>query len=168
MAEIIKERIADLTCLEDEYKEPLANDLAEFIAKTINDSVVGVVVDRVTNCIFEKIMPFEIEIVEGEGEGEDGEIDYEKNIYDYNDLVELLGPDMAALLGDQIAGSTKGEISSILNMYIARLIETKMLNSVTDSVEEVVNTTIPTIIEDLEMPSASIAISIYLYQDEGE
>jgi hypothetical protein len=108
------------------------------------------------------------EVVEGEeGEGENGEAPVEV-IYDQNALIELLGEDMAALLGEEIAGATAGNITNILNEIIAGLIESKMLNSVVDSVEETVNTTIPTIIEELEMPSASIAISIYLYQDEGE
>jgi hypothetical protein len=166
MAATIKERIAGSIYLEQEYEEPLANDLAEFIAQQIADSVVGVVVAEAATYIFELVMPGEV--VEGEGVGEDGEVEVVQTEYDKTALVELLGEDMATLLGPSIAGSTQGEIASILNKYIAGLIESKMLNSVADSVEEEIEATLTGMIEETEMPSAGITIIIYLYQGEGE
>jgi hypothetical protein len=166
MAATIKERIAGSIYLEQEYEEPLANDLAEFIAQQIADSVVGVVVAEAATYIFELVMPGEV--VEGEGVGEDGEVEVVQTEYDKTALVELLGEDMATLLGPSIAGSTQGEIASILNKYIAGLIESKMLNSVADSVEEEIEATLTGMIEEMEMPSAGITIIIYLYQGEGE
>ncbi len=61
-----------------------------------------------------------------------------------------------------------GDITALLNEYIAGLIESKMLNSVADSVEEEIEATLTGMIEEMEMPSAGITIIIYLYQGEGE
>lgn len=164
MAATIKERIADSIYLEQDYEGPIANDLVEMIAQHIAESVINTIVNPLAEAIADLVMPGEV--VEGEGEGEEGSV--EVVIYDQAALVELLGEDMAVLLGEDIAGSTQGEIASILNKYIAGLIESKMLNSVADSVEETVETTLPGMIEEMEMPSTSMAIVIYLYQSEGE
>jgi len=75
---------------------------------------------------------------------------------------------LATLLGDDIAGATAGDITALLNGYIAGLIESKMLNLVADSVEEAVESTIPGMIEEMEMPSSGMTIVIYIYQGEGE
>ncbi|MCJ7769311.1 MAG: hypothetical protein MUO92_02400, partial [Dehalococcoidales bacterium] len=166
MAETIKERIADSIYLAQDYEGPLADELAELIAQNIAGSVIGTIVNPLAEQIAALIMPGEV--VEVEGEGEDGEVEVLQTEYDQAALVELLGEDMAALLGPAIAGSTQGEIASILNKYIAGLIESKMLNSVADSVEEAVEATLPGMIEEMETPSAGMTIIIYLYQGEGE
>jgi hypothetical protein len=165
MAETIKERITDSIYLEQEYEGLVADNLAEIIRDFIAGSAVNTTVSLMAEQIADIINPGEI--VEGEeGEGENGEAPVEI-IYDQDALIELLGEDMAALLGVEIAGATAGDITKIINEIIAGLIESKMLISVVDSVEEAVNTTIPTIVEGLEMPSTSIIITVYLYQDEG-
>ncbi|MFC1865441.1 hypothetical protein ACFLYB_01845 [Chloroflexota bacterium] len=163
MATTIKERIADsIFYIEQNYEEPLATDLAELIAESIPGSVISPIVDSLAEKIVALIVP--AEVVQGEGEGEElgGEV-----VYDQAALIELLGEDMAALLGESIAGVTRGQISNLLNNYIAGLIENRMLNSVADSVEEAVETTLPINIEAMEMPSANMEIVIYLYQGEG-
>ena len=108
-------------------------------------------------------------ISEGEGGGENGEGDEVggKVVYDQAALIELLGEDIAALLGEEIAGATAGNITTLLNEYIAGLIENKMLNSVADSVEESVKSMLPGMIEEMETPSAGMTIVIYWYQGEG-
>jgi hypothetical protein len=167
MAETIKERITDSIYLEQEYEGPLADNLVKLIRDYISGSVVNTVVSSMANQIAGIITPWEI--IEGEedenGEGEEENVEV---VYDRAALVELLGEDMTALLGDEIAGATAGNVSNILNDFIAGLIENKMLNSVVNSVEETVENTLPNMIEEIEKPSTSIAITIYLYQGEGE
>lgn len=168
MAATIKERIADSIYLEQDYEGPLADELAELIEKYIAGSVISTFMDLLAEQIADLIMP--AEVVEGEGEGENGEGEEGGGevVYDQTALVELLGEDMAVLLGEGIAGTAVGDITALLNEYIAGLIESKMLKSVTDSVEEAVEAILPGMIEEMEMPSTSMAIVIYLYQGEGE
>ena len=168
MAATIKERIANSIYLEQEYEGPLADSLAELIAQHIAESVISTIVNPLAEQIAALIAPREVVEgeEEGEEEGEDGEV--AQTVYDQAALIELLGEDMAVLLGPNIAEATEGDITTLLNGYIAGLIESKMLNSVADSVEESVENTIPGMIEEMEMPLTGMTIVIYLYQGEGE
>jgi len=159
MAETLRERIAGSIYLEAEYEGPLANDLAELLEQGLADSVVSAVVTSLSQEI-ENLVTIK-EVVEGE-EGE------EEIIVDEDALIELVGADLAALIGGEIAATASSPTTTLLNDYIAGLIEVKMLDSVAESVEEVVETTMPGIIEETEMPSASMTIVIYIYQSGGE
>jgi hypothetical protein len=167
MAATIKERIADSIYLKQDYEGPLADGLAELIEQNIADSVVSTIVGPLAEQIAALIAPGEVVEVEGEGENGEGDEVGGKVVYDQAALIELLGEDIAALLGEEIAGATTGNITTLLNEYIAGLIENKMLNSVADSVEESVKSMLPGMIEEMEMPSAGMTIVIYWYQGEG-
>jgi hypothetical protein len=168
MALTIKERITNSIYLEQDYEGLLANNLAELIAQNIAGSSVGAMVSSMVEQIAALISPGEV--IEGEEEGENGEGGEvsQEIIYDQAALVELLGEDIATLLGEDIAGGTTGNITAILSDFMAGLIESKMLNSVVDSVEETLESILPSMIEALEMPITSMGITIYLYQGEGK
>ncbi|UCE97206.1 MAG: hypothetical protein JSV74_04370 [Dehalococcoidia bacterium] len=159
MAEIIKERISDSIYLESEFEELLAVALAENIEQGLADSVVGVVISSVTQKIDELVITRIV--IEG---GEEGE---QEIIVDQEALIELVGSDLAMLIGEQIGGLATSPIGSILTSYVADTIEEKMLNAVVDSVEKEIEDRMPIIIEEAEMPSASMTIVVYIYQSGG-
>jgi hypothetical protein len=160
MAAILKDRIAGSIYLEPEFEEPLAYVLAKNIEEGLANSVVGIVVSSVAQKIDELVVIREV--IEGEEEGQ------EEIIIDQEALIELVGYDLAVLIGDQIAGLTSAPIEDELNSYVAGLIEEKMIDSVADSVEEEVENRMPAIIEAEEKPTASMTILIYIYQHGGE
>lgn len=163
MAITLKERIADSISLGQDYHGSLADELAEIIAQQIAESAVNTIVNPLAEEIAALIMPGEV--VEVEGEEEAGE---EVIIYDQAALIELLGEDMAAFLGDNIADATVGSLTSVLNGYFAEMIKNKMINSVADFVEDEIEDTLPGMIEAMETPSASLTVVIYLYHGEGD
>jgi len=154
MAATIKERIADSIYLETEVEEPLAVDLAELIEVNLPDPVINKVVNEITAMIEDLIITKEL--VEGEEQVE------------LNDLIDLVGPDLAALIPTEIVNTTESSIPTILLGYIAGLIEGKMLDSFANSVQDAIENTMPGIIEEAEMPSASMTIMVYIYQSGGE
>lgn len=163
MAASIKERIANSIYLEQNYESPIADDLAELILQHIETSIVNAIVNPLADRIAVLITPGEVVQVEGEGEEEVTE----EIVYDMAELVELLGYDMATILGEDIASAVPGDIAALLNGYIATIIENKMLDSVAESIQEIVINTLPGMIEEIEMPLASISLIIYVYQGEG-
>ncbi len=158
MADTLKDRIVGSIYLETEYEGPLASDLAELLEQALADSVVSAVITSLTQEI-EDLVTIK-EVVGGEGE--------EEIIIDEDALIELVGSDLATLIGAEVASATSNPIGTLLNDYVASLIEKKMLDEVTDSVEDAVETTMPGIIEEAEMPSTDMIVVIYIYQGEGE
>ncbi len=86
----------------------------------------------------------------------------------YNALVELLGEDIAALLGEQIANSMPGDINSILTEFIAMLVEAKMESSVSGPIDAAIEGLVEQQVEIAQMPEVDIELAVYAYQEEGE
>ncbi len=147
----------------------LPEDLAELILQHVYDSL-NAVVDPVAQKLTEMIL------------GEDPE-DWEAALEDLlgmtiavPDWLQDFVEELEAIV-DQIeigkAGALKSNIVALLKGYIAELAEEKMTNFVasqidTGLIEELVVERVAEEVEAQEMPSATINISIYTYEGEGE
>ncbi|UCG55268.1 MAG: hypothetical protein JSV32_03380, partial [Dehalococcoidia bacterium] len=92
MAEILKDRITGSIYLETEYEGPLASDLAELLEQGLADSVVNAVIIALTQEIENLVIIKDVV-------GEEGE---EEIIIDQNALEELVGKDLATLIGEEV------------------------------------------------------------------
>jgi cell division protein FtsB len=146
MAQVIKERLDQM--VETEIYDPLSGTLAQMI----EENIAGALVDRIIRPLAEQIAT----LIAPEGEGG----------YDESELIELLGEDITELMGDDIAGSLEGNIGNLLVEYVSNLIDQKVADSVAGVVDSQTATQLAATIEQLEMPSSSITLTIYTYEGD--
>lgn len=140
LAQGITEGIDSL--VEEEFVEPMAEALTQLILEHIQDSVAGAVIG-----------PLAEEIATAIINGDPA-------------LTDLVGPDLAKLLGGSITGPLVGGITELLNEYFSMLLNEKLQDSVASEVIMAAPAAIEQAMGEIEMPSSVMSLGIYTYEGE--